>query len=119
VVVALAVVAVSLTAIGSVIATTVRGVHSIDRHFALMESARAIMTGLPDRDSLVPGNLTGDYAGHRWRIDVSPDPSIVIDSQRPPPWLPQNVVVRVQSPAGPILQINTIRLRRNVIQGKQ
>jgi len=27
-------------------------------------------------------------------------------------WIPQTVVVRVQSPSGPILQINTVRLRR-------
>jgi len=27
-------------------------------------------------------------------------------------WIPQTVVLRVQSPAGPILQVNTVRLRR-------
>ena len=27
-------------------------------------------------------------------------------------WIPETVVVRVQSPSGPILQVNTVRLRR-------
>ena len=27
-------------------------------------------------------------------------------------WIPETVVVRVQSPSGPILQVNTVKLRR-------
>jgi general secretion pathway protein I len=110
VLVALSVVAVSLTAIGSLIATTVRGIRSLDRRVALVETARAVMAGLPDREQLVPGSLSGELAGHRWRIDVSP---LVTDADpQASAWTPYSVVVQVQPPSGPILQINTVRLRQ-------
>ena len=113
VLVALAVVSVSLAAIGSLIAVTTRGVRSIGGHLALVESTRTILTGLPDRNDLAIGNFSGEAAGHRWRVDVLPFQADFITTE-PSPWIPQTVVVRVQSPNGPILQVNTVRLRRNV-----
>jgi general secretion pathway protein I len=113
VLVALAVLSISLAAIGSLIAVTVRGVRSLGGHLALVESARTIVTGLPDRDQLAPGNFSGEAAGHRWRVDVMPFFADFVDP-RATTWTPETVVVRVQSPTGNILQVNTVRLRRNV-----
>jgi general secretion pathway protein I len=110
--VALALVAVALTAIGSLIATTIRGTRSIDQHLSLAETARAIDAALPGRSELKPGNLSGQMAGHRWRVDVLPFMSNFVDPRLPTQWVPQTVVVGVQSPSGPILQIYTVRLRR-------
>ena len=111
VLVALSVVAVTLSAIGSLIAVTIRGARSVSGHLALVETARSIMTGLPDRGELGPGNFSGEAAGNRWRVDVLPFYADFVDPQKTD-WVPQTVVVRVQSPSGPILQINTVRLRR-------
>ena len=111
VLVALSVVAVTLSAIGSLIAVTIRGARSVSGHLALVETARSIMTWLPDRGELGPGNFSGEAAGHRWRVDVLPFYADFVDPQKTD-WIPQTVVVRVQSPSGPILQINTVRLRR-------
>ncbi|HKS61060.1 MAG TPA: prepilin-type N-terminal cleavage/methylation domain-containing protein [Xanthobacteraceae bacterium] len=111
VLVALSVVAVTLAAIGSLIAVTTRGARAVSGHLALVETARAIMTGLPERGELGPGNFSGEAAGHRWRVDVLPFYADFVDPQKTE-WVPQTVVVRVQSPSGPILQINTVRLRR-------
>ena len=111
VLVALSVVAVTLAAIGSLIAVTTRGARAVSGHLALVETARAIMTGLPERGELGPGNFSGETAGHRWRVDVLPFYADFVDPQKTE-WVPQTVVVRVQSPSGPILQINTVRLRR-------
>jgi general secretion pathway protein I len=111
VLVALAVVSISLSAIGSLIAVTTRGVRSIGLHLTLVETARAIVTGLPGRDQLVPGNISGEAAGHRWRVDVLPFYADFVDPDSPV-WIPETVVVRVQSPTGPILQVNTVKLRR-------
>src|SRR5215813_12469722 len=72
VLVALSVVAISLAAIGSLIAVTTRGARAVGLHLTLVETARAIITGLPDRDQLEFGNLAGESAGHRWRVDVLP-----------------------------------------------
>jgi general secretion pathway protein I len=110
VVVALAVVAVSLTAIGSLIAVTVRGARSLPARLALVETARTVVTGLPDREQLVPGNLSGEIAGHRWRVDVLPFFGNIVGPDSL--WTPQTVVVRVQSPSGRTVQVNTVRLRR-------
>jgi general secretion pathway protein I len=112
VLVALGVLAVALAAIGSLMATTVRGTRSIDSHVTLVETARSIMTGLPDRNQLAIGNFSGEIAEHKWRTDVLPFISPNVDQQLVTPWTPQRVVVRVQSPAGAILQIETIRLRK-------
>ena len=114
VLVALAVVAVSLSAIGSLVAVTIRGARSVSGHLALTETARAIMTGLPERGDLGPGSFSGEAAGHRWRVDVLPFYADFVDPRSE--WSPQTVVVRVQSPSGPILQINTVRLRRTPTQ---
>jgi general secretion pathway protein I len=111
VLVALAVVAVSLSAIGSLIAVTNRGARAVGGHLALTETARAIMTGLPNRNDLAPGSFSGETSGHRWRVDVLPFYADFVDPEKAL-WIPQTVVVRVQSPTGPILQLNTVRLRR-------
>jgi general secretion pathway protein I len=112
VLVALAVVAVSLAAIGSLMAATVRGTRSIDQHLALVETARAVEAGLPDRGDLAVGSLTGDMGGYRWRVDVVPFVAGFVDARVPSPWVPQTVVITVQSPAGPVLRVDTVRLRR-------
>ena len=135
VLVALAVVAISLAAIGSLIAVTTRGarterirhavahlVHGVMRLVAMQGPVtRRIgdefqVPGLPDRHQLVPGNFSGEAAGHRWRVDVMPFYADFVDSQQPTNWIPQTVVVRVQSPAGKVLQVNTVRLRRRPAQ---
>lgn len=111
VLVALAVVSVSLAAIGSLVAVTTRGARALGDHLALVESARAIVTGLPDRDQLVQGNFSGETARHRWRVDVLPFLADFVDP-RATTWMPQTVVVRVESPTGKILRVNSVRLRR-------
>ncbi len=112
VLVALVVVAISLTAIGSLLATTARGTRSIDEHLALAETARAIETGLPDGNDLKVGSLAGVRNGYRWRVDVLPFRARFINPGRATPWVPLAVVITVQSPDGLLLRINTVRLRR-------
>ena len=116
VVVALAVVAVSLAAIGSLMATTVRGMRAVDTRLALIETARAIETSLPDRNELKIGNVAGELADHRWRVDVLPFLTGNIAAQQSNPWVPQTVIIRVQSPTGAIIEIDTVRLRQRTSQ---
>ena len=112
VLVALTVVAVALTSIGSLIATTVRGTRSLDTKLAMIETARAVVTALPDRNLLKPGSFSGEMQGHRWRVDVLPFNFRNVDPRLPTPWVPLTVVVNVQSPNGPGIQISTVRLRK-------
>jgi general secretion pathway protein I len=110
VLVALVVIAVMLTAIGSLMAANVRGRQSIEQHFGLVETAHAVETALPDRNALGPGTLSGDVAGYTWRIDVSPFVDNSVDPRLASPWVPQRVLITVQAPTGQVLRINTVRL---------
>ena len=69
VLVALSIVAISLSPIVGLIAATVRGTRSIERHLAQLEIARTVTTALPNRDQLVVGSLSGEIAAQRWRVD--------------------------------------------------
>ena len=73
VLIALAIVAVSIVAIGLVMSINVRGVRSLEQHVALMQTVRAVMTsGIPPRAELGPGALSGRIDNYRWTIDVGP-----------------------------------------------
>ena len=59
VLVAIAVVAISLTAIGALTGATTRGVRSLEQHVALVETARTVVASLPSRTQLSSGEVTG------------------------------------------------------------
>ena len=111
--VALAIVAVALTAIGALISVNVRSTRSLDARLTLIETTRAIMAALPDRAQLMTGDTTGEIADDRWRLDVMPFVADFVDPSVPSPWVPEAVVLRVQAPSGEILRVDTVRLRRN------
>ena len=108
--VALAIVAASLASIGALIATTARGTRSIEQRLFRLEAARAALTALPDRDQLAPGGVSGELDGHRWRLEMAPFVDGALDPREI--WLPQTVVIAVQSPGGGVLEIPTVRLHR-------
>ncbi len=110
---ALAVVAVALTAIGMLIGTNIRATRSLDRRLTLLQTTRAILSGLPGRNELELGRISGEVAAHRWRIDVIPFSADFVDPSEPSLWIPQSVVLRVQAPTGEVLRIDTVRLHRN------
>ena len=111
VLVALAVVAASLAAIGTLIATSVRGARAVEQRVVLVERTRAIMAELPRRDELSIGEAAGEIASHRWRIAVLPYPTGLVD--RPASkWVPRAVVATIRSPSGTVLQVHTVRLVR-------
>jgi general secretion pathway protein I len=112
VLIAITVVAISLAAIGSVMATTTRGVRSLEQHVSLMESARTVAVNLPSRVQLAAGSLAGDMYGNRWQINVSPYLGGGIPAVPNSLWVPQTIRIRLQSPSGAFLSLETIRLQR-------
>jgi general secretion pathway protein I len=110
--VALAIISVSLSSIGALIATTVRGTRTVDANLSRLHAARSVLAALPNRGQLTLGTFSGDFARHQWRVDVSPFIASNSDPAQRTPWVPQHVVVTVQSSAGVPLQINSLRLRR-------
>jgi general secretion pathway protein I len=112
VLVAIAVVAVVMGAIGAVVSSTTRGVRSLEQHVVLMETARSVAAGLRSREPLAENALSGQLYGNRWQIGVAPmmDGPILPDSRST--WMPQMVTIRVQSPSGAAIDIKTVRLQR-------
>jgi general secretion pathway protein I len=116
VVVALAVVAISLTAIGAVAATSARGTRSMEQHLALVETSRIVAATLPRNRQATPegslDGLSGEILGHRWRISLAPFVGSGIYQPPDSEWIPQTVVVRVRSPTGAVYGFETVRLQR-------
>jgi general secretion pathway protein I len=106
--VALAIVAIVLGSIGTVIATTVKGTRAIDQKLALSGAAETLLSTLPARSLLKAGRQSGDLAGHRWRLDVAPTNvgEIPPDAR----FVPLTVNLRLQAPGGPAMQLTTVRL---------
>ena len=111
VVVTLAVIAAILLSVGSLVSVAVRGTHALDDHLVLVETARAIEAGLPDRDNLSVGTLSGERDGQLWRVDVRPFPG-ELDAQAKTPWVPLTASITVQTPDGTRFSITTVRLGR-------
>jgi general secretion pathway protein I len=109
-VVTLALVTVVLVAIGYLVAANTRGVRILEQHVALMETARLVATSIPRNAEPLPDDLAGEMSGHRWQIRQSPffDGVPVIPESR---FMPQRVELRVQSPSGAILLLETVRLQ--------
>jgi general secretion pathway protein I len=116
VVVALALVAISLTAIGAVATTSARGTRSLEQHLALVETTRMVAATLPKDDQAPLDGLSGEILGHRWRISVAPFVGSGINQIPDSPWIPQTVVVRVRSPSGAVYGFETVRLLRRPVQ---
>jgi general secretion pathway protein I len=110
--VALAVAAVSLAAIGLLVAGNIRGSSRIEQHLGLVETLRAVETGLPDRTSLSAGTLSGEIHGQAWSLDIAPFPGDFVNPRAAQFWIPQTIVTKVQSPSGAVLQLESIRLGR-------
>lgn len=111
--IALAIIAVSLAAIASVIAENIRGTEVVEARLGLIQAARALLTALPDRNQVAQGELRGEIGSERWRIDVLPFVADFVDPGQPTPWVPQTVVLRLQAPSGEIIRLDTVRLHRN------
>jgi len=113
VLIALALVAVSILAIGSVMSTNVRGVRLLEQHVTLMQTARSVMTAdIPPRAELGPGSLSGQVNDHQWKIDVGPLGEDWAVPGADAAWIPALVRIQVRSPSGAVSDLKTVRLMR-------
>jgi general secretion pathway protein I len=111
VLIALAVVAVSIVAIGSVMSTNVRGVRALERHVALMQTAQTVLaTAIPPRNELAPGVLSGRLRDFRWQVDIGPVGGDWMVEGADVAWIPELVKIRVRSPSGATVDLETVRL---------
>jgi general secretion pathway protein I len=110
VVVALALVTIVLASVGSLFATNARGVRTLEQHVALVEATRLIATSIPTGTELPADDLTGETSGHHWLMRSSlffGGGPVVAESR----FIPQLVELRVQSPSGAVILLETVRLQ--------
>ncbi|QPF93861.1 type IV pilus modification PilV family protein [Bradyrhizobium commune] len=107
--VALAIIAIVLGTIGSVIATTAKGTRSIDQRLVLAGTAETLLADLPPRAVLKPGRQSGELAGSRWRVDVAPM-NVAGGNPATDRFVPLAVNLRLQRPDGSAIQITTVKL---------
>jgi general secretion pathway protein I len=113
VLIALAVVAVSILAIGSVMSTNVRGVRLLEQHVTLMQTARSVMTAdIPPRAELGLGAVSGQENDYRWKIDIGPLGEDWAVPGADVGWIPALVRIQVRSPSGAVSDLTTVRLMR-------
>ena len=111
VLVALALVAVVIVAIGSLMATNVRGVRAFEQHVTLMQATRTVMTtAIPSRAELRMGSSSGQLSGYRWTVDVTPLGGEWAAGSADVPWVAGLVRIRVTSATGAVSDIRTVRL---------
>lgn len=111
VLIALAVVAVSIVAIGSVVSTNVRGVRTLEQHVTLMQTTRAVMAEeVPPRAEISFGTLSGKTNDEQWRIAVGPMDGEWGAAGDKVAWIPALVRIQVRSPSGAVMDVRTVRL---------
>jgi len=110
--VALAILAVSVVAIGALMGSTARGSRQLEQHVAMLQAAyNALWLAFPSR-SPASGTQSGASNEHLWRADIQP---FAIDFGGPTgetAWVPQRVTLRVRSRSGATIDLETVRLFR-------
>ena len=111
VLIALAVVAVSIVAIGSVMSTNARAVRTMEQHVMLMQATRSVMAAdVPSRAEIGFGTWSGRTEGHQWKIEVGPMGDGGNSVNEGAAWIPALVRVQVRSPTGAVMDVRTVRL---------
>jgi general secretion pathway protein I len=113
VLIALAVVAIAIVAIGHVMSTNARGVRALENHVALVQTAQTVFaTAIPQREELAPGSLAGQIRDYRWQVDIGPVGGGWVVENAEIAWIPELVKIRVRSPSGAEVDLETVRLMR-------
>ncbi|OPY97905.1 prepilin-type N-terminal cleavage/methylation domain-containing protein [Bradyrhizobium sacchari] len=107
--VALAIIAVVLGTIGSVIAATVKGTRAIDQRLVLAGTAETLLASLPARSLLKPGRQSGETAGSRWRVEVAPM-NVTGGNPDGDRFVPMAVNLRLQRADGAAIEVTTVKL---------
>ena len=108
VLIALALVSILLASIGSVVATNVQSSRHLEQHVALIETARLIASGIPRAGEPLPSNMTGQVSAFAWQMRTSPFHGEIVPGSG---FIPILVELRVRSPSGAVLSLQTVRLK--------
>lgn len=124
--IAITILALSLSALLSLYSTGLRGVAAIDGNMRARLLAQSVMAEMSHDRALRPGKMQGRADEFRWTITVSPyeEPQAIQQpsqqpgqlgqqpGQQPSPWLLHHLVVTVSWPHGRQIELQTLRMLR-------
>ncbi len=109
--VALAVMAAGLGAIGELGFATVAAARRAETRLFLAATARKAFVALPNRRALVDGALGGEIEGAAWRLQSAPFLFESPGAPGNPAWAPQAVRLIVAGASGGEIVVDTVLLR--------
>jgi general secretion pathway protein I len=112
VLVALAVVALVLPTVGSLLAVNIRGTIKVEQRMKLLAAYRSLETNFLDRSRLSPGVQSGELGTTTWTMEIREFLGAKTAVSPTEPWLPRVIVTTLRSASGEMLRIETIRLAR-------
>ncbi|WP_316177202.1 type II secretion system protein [Bradyrhizobium sp. SZCCHNS30591] len=111
--VALAIMAVSLVAIGALMGSSARGSRKLEQHVALVQAAYdALWLAFPSRLPPASPTQSGEATAHLWRAQAEPLPVDIGAPGGASAWIPQKIMLQVRSPSGATMELETVRLFR-------
>lgn len=111
VMVALAVLAAVVAAIGSLSSANRRAARFAAKRVELAQTARRLLNELGDRKAFAAGAVVGEGRGYAWQFEFQPFGEGSVDSFGIA-WRPYRVALRVVAPGGAQLEVETVRLGR-------
>ena len=113
VLVALAVVSVSIIAIGAVVSRNAASVRKLEQHVTLVIDMRlALATALADRGRLQPGISDQRSGSGAVVLQIRPLGGDWNEPAGQSGWIPEAVTLRVKTGSGAIADVQTVRLAR-------
>jgi general secretion pathway protein I len=112
VLVALAVIAISVPAIGSLTAINLKGTIKVEDRAKLLAAYRSLEAGTLDRAALSAGRRSGELGGITWTLDVRPLEEDETGVRTKRTWVPHAIVTTLRARSGETLRMETVRLGR-------
>ncbi|MBB4398894.1 type II secretion system protein J [Bradyrhizobium sp. ERR14] len=113
VLVALAVLSLSLGLIGAVVSTSMRAVRKIEERVSVIQEANAVfVTTVPDRNRLLTGTLRGASGSGEWTVLIAPMGAGWDVAAGQAGWIPRMLELRLRSATGAVVDVRTVRLVR-------
>lgn len=112
--VVIAIIAVSLAAIGSLMNSSSRGAYRLEQRVSLLQAANSLLfDAMSSRDGMTNPRLAGAAWGHQWRMALRPVQSdLGLELPQNDRWIPMREELVVKSPSGASMRLQTIRLQR-------
>lgn len=112
--VVIAVVAVSLAAIGSLMSSSSRGAYQLEQRVSLLQATSNLLFDvMSSRDGLTDPRLDGATWGQRWHLTLRPvQEDIGLTLPENNRWIPMREELIVQGPSGASMRLQTVRLQR-------